>query len=133
MEWKIELETGGMETLQKKPVGNEEKITLERELLFCSSEKAKIEFLKDSFGYFRGCSIPLMNILFGNSKEKMDHSKIISKRYPPVSIQLKRVYGFCSFDRRDTVLYAHHLTDVDLTSENLSQYLQNPGNHNFDF
>ena len=111
----------------KKTSKTEDQIILQKELLFCSSQKEKINFLKDSFGYFRACSIPLMNILFGNSKEKIKNQKIINKRFPRASLKLKRVYGFTAFDRRNTVLYGHHIKNLKINSLKLLKYIQNPG------
>jgi hypothetical protein len=68
---------------------------------------------RDSIVLFRGTTQKILNSMLYETIPAFPNEKLLNKRLPPLSVELDFVYGFQSYERRNTLAYVHyHASDL---------------------
>lgn len=113
LEWSVDLVTGQAQenkfNVNKKEASLVNNLPYDpmilRELYFCSSFKESEKKLCDTLTLFRGTTHKMLNAIMSKDLEEFDETFLLNKRFPEISISLSHVYGFESYDRRNTLMY----------------------------
>jgi WD40 repeat protein len=131
LEWKIDLVTGPLAESKFNTKKNESINTPQfpydsmvlRELYFCSSFKETNKKLSDSLSLFRGTTHKMLNAIMSKDLEEFDETELLNQRFPEISLSLSHVYGFESYDRRNTLMYVEdYEEDWETTYKGEMQY-----------
>lgn len=132
LEWSIDLVTGQLQETKfnkkKKDTSGFNNLPYDpmilRELYFCSSFKESEKKLCDSMTLFRGTTHKMLNAIMSKDLDEFDETYLLNKRFPELSISLSHVYGFESYDRRNTLMYVEDYDEewTPPNPENLTYY-----------
>jgi len=79
---------------------------LNREITYTTFSDTVSDRLRDSFVLFRGTNDKTINAMLYDNIGTFDDTPL-TKRVPPLSLELHFVYGFLSSEKRNTLFYVH--------------------------